>query len=468
MSSRARATANATRALASALASTSASTSIAREGASELGRVLAPGPRWRTGRALALARGRAYASEAASVASAVSSASRVALGSTLAPTWKAPGSARELAAVCYGLSKFRLSAFVVSTTAAGFALGSPENIDLEKMFYACAGTMMCSASANTLNQVIERVPDGLMRRTAGRPMPSGRCGMGFALTFAGACAVGGVGTLAVTTNETTAALGAGNIALYAGAYTALKRVHFLNTWVGAIVGAIPPLMGWAAANETGALDPGAYVLGAALYLWQMPHFMALAYMGKDDYFNGGYRMLSHPMYDKTGRRVAGVALRNSLALLPLGLAACAMGVTTTPFAYETLALGVPLVGTAAAFYASPSFPAARRMFFGSLLYLPAFQALACLHRIPRDESVNAYESLRRVSVNFPWHCVPFAAGNDWTPERERLRQFRSRALGPALSETSVAPFPLLPLPIPSCPHDRAYAASEDSKSRRRF
>ena len=339
---------------------------------------------------------------------------------------------------------------------------------MERMFYACAGTMMCSASANTLNQVIERVPDGLMRRTAGRPMPSGRCGMGFALTFAGACAVGGVGTLAVTTNETTAALGAGNIALYAGAYTALKRVHFLNTWVGAIVGAIPPLMGWAAANETGALDPGAYVLGAALYLWQMPHFMALAYMGKDDYFNGGYRMLSHPMYDKTGRRVAGVALRNSLALLPLGLAACAMGVTTTPFAYETLALGAPLVGTAAAFYASPSFPAARRMFFGSLLYLPAFQALACLHRIPRDESVNAYESLRRVSVNFPWHCVPFAAGNDWTPERERLRQFRSRALGPALSETSVAPFPLLPLPIPSCPHDRAYAASEDSKSRRRF
>ena len=87
-------------------------------------------------------------------------------------------------------------------------------------------------------------------------------------------------------------------------------------------------MGCAAANETGALDPGAYVLGAALYLWQMPHFMALAYMGKDDYFNGGYRMLSHPMYDKTGRRVAGVALRNSLALLPLGLAACAMGVTT--------------------------------------------------------------------------------------------------------------------------------------------
>ena len=385
------------------------------------------------------------------------------------------------------LSKFKLSAFVVSTAAAGAIVGTAVSNDdesgkgakkkkeenkvakkIKTILDASFGTALCAFSANSLNQILERKQDGMMARTMRRPLPSGRCGAGVAMAFAGACAVGGVGTLAVTTNETTAALGAGNIALYAGAYTALKRVHFLNTWVGAIVGAIPPLMGWAAANETGALDPGAYVLGAALYLWQMPHFMALAYMGKDDYFNGGYRMLSHPMYDKTGRRVAGVALRNSLALLPLGLAACAMGVTTTPFAYETLALGAPLVGTAAAFYASPSFPAARRMFFGSLLYLPAFQALACLHRIPRDESVNAYESLRRVSVNFPWHCVPFAAGNDWTPERERLRQFRSRALGPALSETSVAPFPLLPLPIPSCPHDRAYAASEDSKSRRRF
>ena len=362
------------------------------------------------------------------------------------------------------LSKFRLSAFVVSTAAAGFVLGSPTSVDAGKLAATCAGTMLCSASANALNQVVERAPDGTMRRTAGRPLPSGRCGAGVAMAFAGACAVSGVGVLAIATNETTTALGAGNIALYAGAYTALKRVHFLNTWVGAVVGAIPPLMGWAAANELGTLDPGAFVLASALYLWQMPHFMALAYMGKDDYVNGGYRMLSHPMFDKTGRRVAGVAVRNSLALLPLGVLACAMGVTTSPFAYETLALGAPLVAAAAAFYAAPSFPAARRMFFGSLLYLPAFQALACLHRVPRDHTVDAYESLRQASANFPWHCVPFAAAYDWSPERERLKQFRSRALGPALSETSVAPFPFLPLPIPSCPHDRAYAQGGESRA----
>ena len=363
--------------------------------------------------------------------------------------------------VCHDLSKFRLSVFVTSTAACGYALASDGSIDLGGLAGTCVGTMLCSASANTLNQIIERVPDSLMRRTWARPLPSGRCTPAFAGAFAVASALGGVGVLRATTNDTTAALGAGNIFLYAGVYTPLKRVHFLNTWIGAVVGAIPPLMGWAAANARGTLDPGAYVLAGALYLWQMPHFMALAYMGKDDYLNGGYRMLSHPMYDKTGRRLAGVAVRNAVALLPIGVVAVAMGVTSSPFAYETLALGTPMVAASMAFYAKPSIVAARRMFFGSLLYLPAFQVLACLHRIPRDQSVDVYESLRQTSAAFPWHCVPFAAANDWSPERERLRAFRSRALGPALSETSYAPFPFLPLPIPSCPHDRAYAQGKD-------
>ena len=382
-----------------------------------------------------------------------------------ASTWTTPRSVRELLSVAYGLSKFRLSAFVTSTAACGYVLGSGSAVDPIGLAEVSFGTMLCSASANTINQIVETVPDSMMRRTAGRALPSGRCGKGFAWAFASACAISGTGILAATTNETTAALGAGNIALYAGAYTALKRAHWTNTWVGAVVGAIPPLMGWAAANDDGALDASAYVLAAALYFWQMPHFMALAYMGKEDYLNGGYRMLSHPMYDKTGRRVAGVAVRNSLALLPLGVVACAVGLTTEPFAYESVALGLPLVATAAAFYAKPSFLAARRMFFGSLLYLPAFQTLACFHRIPRENTMDAYESFRRVSVNFPWHCVPFAAsGDDWSPERERLKQFRARALGPALSETSTAPFPFLPLPIPRCPHDRAYAQGSESDS----
>jgi len=353
------------------------------------------------------------------------------------------------------LSKFRLSAFVASTSATGCVMASASDVDFATVFAVTLGTFACSASANALNQIIEREFDGMMKRTRGRPLPSGRCSVMFAKRFAFVSGVTGVTGLYAMTNANVASLGAGNIALYAGVYTPLKRAHFANTWVGAVVGAIPPLMGAAAVR--GTVDFGDFVLAGALYLWQMPHFMALAYMSKEDYVRGGYRMLSHPMYDANGRRLAGVAVRNAVALMPIGALAVAMGVTTSPFAYETLALGVPLVGAAAAFYVAPSVVAARRMFFGSLLYLPAFQALACVHRIPRDQNTDALGSFRRASAAFPWHCVPFAAANDWSPERERLRAFRARALGPALSETSHAPFPFLPLPIPSCPHDRAYA-----------
>ena len=246
--------------------------------------------------ARSLARGRAYASEAASVASAVSSASRVPLGSTLVPTWKAPGSAGELAAVCYGLSKFRLSAFVVSTTAAGFALESPENIDLEKMFYACAGTMMCSASANTLNQVSSGVRTGDAAR-GGTTHAERTVWDGVRVDVRGRVRGGRRRDAGGDDERGGGGVEGGEHRAVRGGVHGAQRVHFLNTWVGAIAGG-DSAPGMCTANETGALDPGAYVLGAALYLWQIPHFMALAYMGKDDYFNGGYRMLSHPMYDR--------------------------------------------------------------------------------------------------------------------------------------------------------------------------
>ena len=112
--------------------------------------------------------------------------------------------------------------------------------------------------------------------------------MAHAALFGVVTGMAGVGLLREKANDTTAALGAGNVALYALCYTPMKRVHWLNTWAGAVVGAVPPLMGWAAARE-GAIEPASGVLAAALYFWQMPHFMALAYMAKDDYVRGGYR-----------------------------------------------------------------------------------------------------------------------------------------------------------------------------------
>jgi UbiA prenyltransferase family len=151
-------------------------------------------------------------------------------------------------------------------------------------------------------------------------------------------------------NPLTAALGVGNIVLYAACYTPLKQMHPINTWVGAIVGAIPPLMGWTAA--TGSIDPGGMFLAGVLYFWQLPHFMSLAWMCKEDYARGGHRMIS--LLDTSGRRTAAVALRNSLAMVPLGLCAVHLGVAHSPFIYESVALSLVFALSASAFYTRPS------------------------------------------------------------------------------------------------------------------
>lgn len=276
------------------------------------------------------------------------------------------------------LSKMRLSLLVVATSAAGYAAGSSERIDWAGLGWTSLGTMLASSSANALNQVYEKVNDSLMKRTMNRPLPTGRMSRAHALAFAAIAGVGGVWLLAEKTNLTTAALGAANIALYAGMYTPLKQISIVNTWVGAVVGAVPPLMGWAAA--TGGLDAGAAILGAGLYFWQMPHFMALAWMCKADYAAGGYRMLS--LVDATGRRTAACALRNCLYLLPLGALATWLGVTTPYFAYESAFITGGMVLTAAKFYGSPTVPNARLLFRASLLHLPIFMAAFLLHRQP--------------------------------------------------------------------------------------
>lgn len=229
------------------------------------------------------------------------------------------------------LSKARLSALVVATSAAGYVAGSQEVIDWKGFGWTCIGTMLASSSANALNQIYEIVNDSRMRRTAARPLPAGRMSRTHAAIFALATGIGGVYLLAEKTNSTTAALGAANIALYAAVYTPLKQISVANTWIGAVVGAVPPLMGWAAA--AGELDIGAALLAAGLYFWQMPHFMALAWLCRADYVAGGYKMLS--LVDPTGKRTAACALRNCAYLFPLGALAAWLGVTTPYFAYES-------------------------------------------------------------------------------------------------------------------------------------
>ncbi|TQD86059.1 hypothetical protein C1H46_028398 [Malus baccata] len=191
---------------------------------------------------------------------------------------------------CYWeLSKARLSMLVVATSGTGFILGSGHAIDFAGLCCTCAGTMMVAASANSLNQVFEKQNDAKMNRTKNRPLPSGRITIPHAVTWASAAGLAGTALLASKANMLAAGLGASNLILYAFVYTPLKQIHPVNTWVGAVVGAIPPLLGWAAAS--GQVSLNAMILPAALYFWQIPHFMALAYLCRNDYAAGGYELL---------------------------------------------------------------------------------------------------------------------------------------------------------------------------------
>ena len=404
------------------------------------------------------------------------------------------------------LAKFKLTVFVTSTAAAGFALGSGPALDLEAMAWASLGTMLCSSSANAWNQIFEKENDARMARTMRRPLPSGRCSRPHAIAFAALAGLAGVGVLKLRANDLTANLGAFNIALYALCYTPLKRVHWSNTWVGAVVGAVPPLMGWAAASGSRIFDDhqifAASVLPLALYFWQMPHFMALAHMARDDYVRGGYRMMTHPAYQRVesfgapGRRAAAVALRNALALVPVGVFAVACGVADPPFAYEAALVALPVALSAAQFYRAPRMEHARRLFYGSLLYLPAFQLLAVAHRVPRPDpvvadanaSITAGEPTESTAVEHRSGRPVFANGgvpvpnggkrasgssdarvaprSSWDAWLETVRSADlgrlvswsswsaggwrawdgTEALGGSMAETSHAPFPFLPPP----------------------
>jgi len=276
------------------------------------------------------------------------------------------------------LSKSKLSALVVATTAAGHLM-APAPFDGCSLFAALGGTFLCAASANSFNQIIEVERDAAMHRTARRPLPSGRIGRAHATAFASTAGVVGVGSLAVATNPTTAALGAATIGLYTLVYTPMKPRHELNTWVGAVVGAIPPLMGWTAAGGSlMSIEP--LVLSSALFLWQIPHFLALAWMYRADYEQGGYRMV--PLTDPTGERTSALCLEYSgyLALLPVGC--WAAGITSCMFPIESIGFNGVMVLAAARFARNSQRGQAhaRRLFLVSLAYLPFFFFCLLLHQ----------------------------------------------------------------------------------------
>lgn len=240
-----------------------------------------------------------------------------------------------------------------------------------------------------------------------------------------------------------AGLGASNLVLYAFVYTPLKQIHPINTWVGAIVGAIPPLLGWAAAS--GQVSLNGMLLPAALYFWQIPHFMALAYLCRKDYADGGFRMFS--LADASGQRTASVALRNCLYLLPLGYLAYDWGLTSGWFFLESTLLALAISGTAISFYLNRTTKDARRMFRASLLYLPVFMSGLLVHRVTESEQQMAIENSSKI--------VEMSCSLETTeeaPEEKRMKKSAGNGQRrPPVAYASVAPFPFLPAPLYATP-----------------
>ncbi|KAL5751103.1 hypothetical protein ACOSP7_025706 [Xanthoceras sorbifolium] len=359
-----------------------------------------------------------------------------------ATTFDLLSSARHFGRCYWELSKARLSLLVVATSGTGYVLGCGSAIDLAGLCWTCTGTMMVAASANSLNQVFEISNDAKMKRTMLRPLPSGRISMPHAATWATSVGLAGTALLAYKTNMLTAGLAASNLFLYAFVYTPLKQIHPINTWVGAVVGAIPPLLGWTAAS--GQISLNGMILPAALYFWQIPHFMALAYLCRQDYAAGGYRMFS--LADASGQRTASVALRNCLYLIPLGFLAYDWGVTSKWFCLESSLITLAITAAAFSFYKDRTTQKARKMFHASLLYLPVFMSGLLLHRITSDNQQCLVEdrSQRIVELSSSSETVAEESGHsNWKGVRHPTVGRQSR---PPVAYASVAPFPFLPAP----------------------
>jgi protoheme IX farnesyltransferase len=274
--------------------------------------------------------------------------------------------AKNLFANYFALTKPRLNGLVVASSAAGYYLGLSAVIDPMAMVDAVVGTTLVAAGAAALNQVYERDTDAMMRRTAARPLPGGRVSSFDAGVFGLLLSVAGIALLAAKANWLSAALAAATLVIYLAVYTPMKRRTPLSTLVGAVPGALPPLIGWAAAH--GSISQGGTALFAIVFLWQIPHFMAIAWLYRDDYARARFPMLA--VIDPTGRRPARQAVFFSGVLLPISLLPWSVGLSGSVYLAVAVTLGLGLLWLSIRFAAARSQPTARMLFIGSITYLP--------------------------------------------------------------------------------------------------
>ncbi len=276
------------------------------------------------------------------------------------------------------LTKVRITALVLVTTAAGFLLASSARLDPALLAWTLLGTGLAAGGAAALNQFLEREADARMRRTAGRPIPAGRMTPARGLTVGVALSVVGVAILVAFVNLLTGFLALATVLLYVGVYTPLKRMTPLNTIIGAIPGAIPPVMGWTAV--TGEAGLPAWVLFAILFLWQLPHFLAIAWIFRDDYRLGGFPMLPviDPDGEATGRQVA----LYCAALVPVSLIPTFLGLAGPIYFFGALVLGLAFLGAGLMMAVRRRGKEARRVLLASVTYLPLLLALLVADRAP--------------------------------------------------------------------------------------
>jgi protoheme IX farnesyltransferase len=268
------------------------------------------------------------------------------------------------------LSKARIVMMVLITTAAGYLIAA-KPVDAVILLHTLIGTAMVAAGTNALNQYIEREHDAKMRRTRLRPLPDGRITPRAALVFSSLIAVIGTLYLGFLVNWLTAALGAFTLTSYIFVYTPLKRISTACTIIGAIPGAIPPLMGWTAATNQLAL--GGWIAFAILFLWQLPHFMAISWIYREDYGRAGFVMTS--VRDGNGTATARQAIYYSLALLAVSVAPSFAGMTGVAYLVGAIILGAAITAASVRFFFERSNKTAMKLFMTSNLYLVAVMTL---------------------------------------------------------------------------------------------
>ncbi len=266
----------------------------------------------------------------------------------------------------FDMTKPRLSSLVLVTVAVGGFVASWGQPDLPVLLHAVCATGLIAASAAIANQWLERDTDALMQRTASRPVPTGRVGWTEVVLLTTSTLLIGLADLAVMVNWKAAALGALTWILYVLVYTPLKKITRWNTLVGALPGALPVLIGWAATGSSFDLRAAAMFL--IVFLWQFPHFMAIAWKYRDEYGNAGLKMVT--VTDPSGRRAGIQAVFGSMALLPVSLVPAVMAPPCPAFAIVAFLLGIMMLLLSAAFLIDRNDATARRLLRGSLIYLP--------------------------------------------------------------------------------------------------